>query len=306
MKERDLYCDGLKFIMICLVVFGHITHPDYNEFVATKFIYAFHMPVFVFLSGYFSSAVADMGKFIKMLAKLLCVYVVTQIVLNLISFAIGNELTLTRMLCLTPRFTLWYVFSLVIWRIMLRLVVSKLNLWLTFAGSVGLALLAGFVPIDLTFAFQRVFAFMPFFLLGYIFREYKLMSRLETISELPFIAIFVIGLFAAIYLPIYMPELHYAIVSDILVRAMQTLLGFALCLSVVRMSRCGYVKCFAKYGRHTLWIYIGHTIMITIQNPVLQYWGITMNPMLAVFLSTTYVLSMVALAQGFGKLCKRI
>ena len=52
--NRDLRLDGLKFIMIFLVVLGHLRFIDYGISVG-KMIYSFHMPVFVFLSGYFTS-----------------------------------------------------------------------------------------------------------------------------------------------------------------------------------------------------------------------------------------------------------
>ena len=56
MKTRDAKIDNLKGILIFLVVFGHLL-----ELVITKghakyiyeLIYSFHMPFFIFLSGYF-------------------------------------------------------------------------------------------------------------------------------------------------------------------------------------------------------------------------------------------------------------
>ena len=51
------YCDGLKFILIQLVVVGHFTLELFSNPIArgiTNQIYSFHMPVFIFLSGYFS------------------------------------------------------------------------------------------------------------------------------------------------------------------------------------------------------------------------------------------------------------
>lgn len=57
MRKRDLYFDNLKGILISLVVFGHLIENFYfkSKFVEIvyTFIYTFHMPAFIFLSGLF-------------------------------------------------------------------------------------------------------------------------------------------------------------------------------------------------------------------------------------------------------------
>lgn len=57
MKERNYLFDNLKFLLIVLVVFGHSLEEislaqDYA--IIRAWIYSFHMPAFVFISGYFS------------------------------------------------------------------------------------------------------------------------------------------------------------------------------------------------------------------------------------------------------------
>ena len=60
MKERDTYFDNLKFILILLVVVGHLIEP-FNDEAAMgaiyRFIYSFHMPLFIFAAGYFAKRV---------------------------------------------------------------------------------------------------------------------------------------------------------------------------------------------------------------------------------------------------------
>ena len=46
-KQRDAVVDIAKGIGILLVVYGHLHNP------INTFIYAFHMPLFFFLSGFF-------------------------------------------------------------------------------------------------------------------------------------------------------------------------------------------------------------------------------------------------------------
>lgn len=60
MKERNYLFDNLKFLLIVLVVFGHSLEEislEHNYAIIRAWIYSFHMPVFVFISGYFSKSV---------------------------------------------------------------------------------------------------------------------------------------------------------------------------------------------------------------------------------------------------------
>lgn len=55
-KSRDIALDMLKGLCILLVVYGHLPRTGYlheNLESLVKFIYTFHMPVFVLLSGFF-------------------------------------------------------------------------------------------------------------------------------------------------------------------------------------------------------------------------------------------------------------
>ena len=66
--KRDLYWDSLKFVLIFFVVYGHII-AHYSELsrinMATyNYIYLFHMPLFVFVSGRFSH-IRDKQKYKK-------------------------------------------------------------------------------------------------------------------------------------------------------------------------------------------------------------------------------------------------
>lgn len=59
MKQRILYIDILKLFTIYLVIWGHaIMHfqPDYEASTIFQIIHSFHMPLFMMLSGYFSTS----------------------------------------------------------------------------------------------------------------------------------------------------------------------------------------------------------------------------------------------------------
>lgn len=64
MANRILYIDLLKTFAIFLVIWGHaIMHfqPDFENSVCFNVIYAFHMPLFMMLSGYFAASSMKLG-----------------------------------------------------------------------------------------------------------------------------------------------------------------------------------------------------------------------------------------------------
>ena len=65
--ERDYRIDGIKWLLIVLVTFGHVIEPALSNPIANKLysiIYIFHMPLFVFISGYYAN-VKDKEKLIS-------------------------------------------------------------------------------------------------------------------------------------------------------------------------------------------------------------------------------------------------
>jgi fucose 4-O-acetylase-like acetyltransferase len=54
-EKRDASIDALRGLAILLVVFGHslqFTNPDFDNNILFRIIYSFHMPLFMFISGY--------------------------------------------------------------------------------------------------------------------------------------------------------------------------------------------------------------------------------------------------------------
>lgn len=58
LKERDYFFDNARAILILLVVFGHMLQPytSGDKYLSALYlvIYSFHMPTFLFISGYFA------------------------------------------------------------------------------------------------------------------------------------------------------------------------------------------------------------------------------------------------------------
>lgn len=174
MKKRDSFFDSLKFILICLVVFGHVLEysgiRDMLSFKVYSFIYVFHMPLFIFISGYFSKNITR-DKLKKSIRTLLPAYFVFQAILSIPnmldgSFSIFNFL-------FSPQGVLWYILALLYWRIAFYFVPKArfLNPPIVIVISILVSFLIGLVNYPVFLAIAKTIAFLPYFALGYYCTE---------------------------------------------------------------------------------------------------------------------------------------
>ncbi|MFV0557862.1 MAG: acyltransferase family protein [Enterococcus sp.] len=199
-KIRDPFFDNAKFMLMFLVILGHLLQP----FTRTNqlyhnlyfFIFLFHMPAFILISGFFAKSFAQRGSVKNLVRKIGAPYLVFQFVYSIYYVFIGVSDTLTWNF-LNPRWSLWFLVSLFWWQLSLSLF-KRLTPIQGIPLSVLLSLGAGYLPfLDQTLAAQRTFTFLPFFIIGfYLSNEQvthwrKMNSRLLAIGFLPLLYLFV-------------------------------------------------------------------------------------------------------------------
>lgn len=85
---RDTYLDSVKAVLIFFVILGHcITRIGENTECITLFfnvIYSFHMPLFVFISGFFFNSNKDRSSIIKNCMELFSAYLLFQLIWTII------------------------------------------------------------------------------------------------------------------------------------------------------------------------------------------------------------------------------
>ena len=196
LKKRYYLLDNLKVILIFFVVFGHVIeyYINDNSILMTLyiFIYIFHMPLFIFISGYVSK------NFYKMKRKAIRNLLIPYIIFNMIWYTavyIGTRRAMFSVLY--PGWTLWYLLSLFFWRITLKYLIKfKHILLLSFIAGV----LVGLIPsIGSILSISRTIVFLPFFLLGYYTTEEHLEKIKSFKSEYAITGILVF-LLIAIYI----------------------------------------------------------------------------------------------------------
>lgn len=178
MKERDTYFDNLKGFLIIMVIVGNTleeaTIKNLNIHFLILFLYIFHMPLFAFISGYFSKM--SSRKTIHKVRDTFKIYLLAQVFYTFFAYFILGSKDV-KMQILMPRWTLWYLLSLVCWYILSDYIKNK-KAWLI--GSIIVSLLVGFDPsVGTTASVSRTLFFLPFFILGLSFDR----KHVEKIKE---------------------------------------------------------------------------------------------------------------------------
>ena len=174
--KREYKYDNIKCIMIFFVVFGHLLE-SINGKISDQiyiFIYTFHIPILVYVSGYFSK-----GN-IKSITKYIYIYLIWQTIFYL--FDVNVLKTNIIFSLAVPNWTMWYIFALIIWNLAIKFWDKFLTQdYLTvLICSICMSLLISFFnEVGYEFSASRIITFFPYFLLGYINKK-KMIKNFKT------------------------------------------------------------------------------------------------------------------------------
>lgn len=175
--DRIPLWDNARFACIVLVVMGHAiqrqTLDSDNALTLYLFIYAFHMPAFAIISGYFSKASPPGTRQMRrILTDFVLPYVIFETIWSLVQFLVEGRAVFNPT---EPSWTLWFLLALAIFRLVLPyLVLLRWPMVWAVALSVGVGYLAN---VDSTFSLSRAIGILPFFLLGWQLRQWHIVER---------------------------------------------------------------------------------------------------------------------------------
>ncbi|MBA9028825.1 acyltransferase family protein [Peribacillus huizhouensis] len=169
--KRDPYFDNAKAVLIVLVVLGHTLARMVaeNEWILTiyLFVFSFHMPAFILVSGYFSKKIKNKNDIWVLIKKILIPYIIFQVIYTFYYQKLFDEQI--EFTILTPRWALWFLISLFCWNILL-LIFSSRKYGIIF--SIIVSLIIGYVgEVNEWLSLSRTFFFFPFFLVGHFLEE---------------------------------------------------------------------------------------------------------------------------------------
>lgn len=310
--DRDGKIDGIKAVLILLMVLGHMSYSD-GMTKCTHMIYSFHMPAFVFLSGYLTSVSSPSLKKLKWAIATVTIYLAAQ--WYQIGWEVLHRLCFTgtiafphwkEMVGIRPCFSLWYILSLVYWRTSIWLTHRRVaDHWLI-CFSLCAMILSGCIPIGNQLSLQRTLVFMPMFVLGYLCKKHQLEISMRQYPRWLTVTVFSTGLIVSRFLPFFMPSSPYEnILQDAALRCIQSGIGLILTYSFLQLMYAIPIQRFARWGRYTLWVYVGHTLPIMIQNFEVSKHHLKFNVIVAFGVAILYVVGFTIAAECYHRVLRR-
>lgn len=328
-QSRNYLIDNSKGLLIFLVVLGHSLEFIRKDYEVARllyvFIYEFHMPVFVFISGYLSKNVEKGRK--NAVRNFLTPFLLFNIIWNLITlvgplFLKGEFTELPSKQAFsffTPGWALWYIFAMFLWKILLPDLLKFKNIFI-------LSIIAGiFVKLSGEFgsymALSRTITFAPFFLAGYYSSEEKLkrfrkFTRFNILNKLPSIIIVIIGVLIALIFVNYSniaDEFFWAdrsysnfnieIFTGILLYIAVYIIGFAFVYVFINLMP-DKLTFLSKIGKNTLSVYFLHTYFIGSILGLTSLMSSNLGKLLALIVGSlivTFILSRDGVARFFSK-----
>lgn len=172
-KQRIFYWDNLKAILIFLVVLSHFLLPALEEGrliqVSHYFIYLFHMPAFVFVTGFFAKRYIEKGNIqISKLTGYLLLYVIFKLIILVTKSVLAQELV--KVDFLRDSGAPWYLLGMFFWFLFLPLF-AKLRPAISICIALLISVICGMVPgVGDFLCLSRTIVFFPFFLAGYYYK----------------------------------------------------------------------------------------------------------------------------------------
>lgn len=258
-NERNAYWDNIKGFLILLVVFAHILFQMQDKFdiinQTVDYIYMFHMPAFVFISGFFGKS--ERSHSFQSIIKLIFLYYIFN---SIMGFIYGFSSLIE------PMYSYWYLIALIVWRITAHHIskFKEINLILFI-----IALFVGFYPsINNLFAAARIIGFYPYYMIGYkLSKEKSNEFQNKKYTHRAALGILCLILTSAAAFGAYhifdytnnaLQMEYYIKPSDSFGRIMLYIAAFLAIFTLMCLSPNRTIPLITLFGRNSLWIFILH------------------------------------------------
>lgn len=273
LTKRNIQYDYIKGIAIFLVIYGHtISHIDLGqtswwENPIYMFIYMFHMPLFIFVSGYFFNANRNPKNYVENKIKTLIIPAIIATPFIFIADCCSKGTFDIHQFLSLLKGDLWFLKCLFICSICTYSVVficnkQKLTIWggkiLAFIVLFLMLQIIGYYKHGILFNAQHLYLF---FILGHFFRNSCAERWVLKHKRVSFLwSVILLGV--SFHYWDYECYMYNSQPMDVLratLRLMAGCAGILLIMSSVYSLKNFYL--FGNLGQHTLGIYIVQTIM---------------------------------------------
>lgn len=272
-KKRLYIIDNIKGASIFLVVFAHFLYGYANSEVNSlsnkivQYIYCFHMPVFIFLSGFLSKSVNSRS--FKSIAKLLFIYIIFNFTHGLILFKYKKN----KIIFNVPNHSYWYLLCLIYWRFSVN---YFSNQFFSIIVSFIVSILIGFNnSITNVFSFKRTFSFFPYFIIGYKLSKEHLEKMISLTKRFYIFCSTLLLFYIYIYeslkiLPFIkfkhsmMSDDYENYKEDIKIRIILFINSFLIIIFSIMIFPNKKIFLLSKFGKNSLYIYLFHRLLTII------------------------------------------
>lgn len=275
MAERNYKYDNMKFFLILCVVIGHLVTQHFSKELYPSmmygWIYLFHMPAFIFISGLFSKKIVDNKCYDRIVP-----YVILYIMMESFTF-FADKLRgkgTSSLNFLSEDGVPWFALALLWWYLVTILVRKVHPLYILFV-SVCLAVIAGYTTeIGPFLALRRTVIFYPFFYVGYILPVDKLALVYKNIYVRIFSVICILGSLALAFfgtdfllnwIPLFRGRYLFSeietglpIITGPLWRIAMYMISFLLTIAILTVIPGIKIPVISRVGSKTLSIYFFH------------------------------------------------
>lgn len=303
-RRGETYFLNLRFLLIVAVFVGNAIEPLIAEMSGLRqlflWIFTFHMPLFVLVTGYFSKAKLHGAVGRETLIQICMQYVIFQSLYSILDVTIFHVESINHSF-FAPYLLLWFLVSHFFWRL-LTLAMYKVSPTHQIILSLVLGVMVGYLQLDgVWLSVSRTFVYLPFFLIGHHFQFEKFVNFFTFKKRLGAafisIGIFVILGLWGLNLPegwlygskTYMQLETYGWYAGVIRIALYLLqfISAAAFLAWVPM----YASRITELGRRTLYVFLlhGFIIRLTYSSGLYQYiqqpWGAGLLILSAVMLA---------------------
>ncbi|MBQ8575176.1 MAG: acyltransferase family protein [Clostridia bacterium] len=174
-KDRIQKWDILKFVLIFFVVLGHVAEQYEGTSGLFFFIYSFHMPLFIFVSGLFSKRTINEKRYDKIFTYFV-LYIFIKIIMCVSNYVNKGVIVFK---LFEENGVPWYAFVIFAF-CLITVFLKNLDPKYVFAFSVILACFAGYDSTLSSFLVSsRMVVFYPFFYAGYVLDPNTVAERLN-------------------------------------------------------------------------------------------------------------------------------
>ena len=295
-RQRLNWLDALKGFAVLSVVLGHVllgyeNQQIFREYlsiqIARNWIYTWHMPLFLFLSGFaYSLSCLNNGninilKIKKNTLKILCIYLLFSILLGglktVFASFVDNPMNLkdTILSIFIPTNIMWYLWVLIIYYNFFVLIRAFLKY--DFLVLFILFMLSLFVNITiynhpLALGVKNLLIYAVFFYIGFLTKKYfdrfkKFLSKKYTIYS---------ALFALIIAFFYL--FNYSIIKNnmivkVIINYLSSFSIIAFLIAFFYTYRSTNNRCLINLGLASLVIYLSHTYIVTAIKYIVVYFA---------------------------------